>query len=106
MPQHAPHLDGSGNRIRLTAIGVEPLERASQPRHGTHAAIRQAGAQRALRVHQQSHAILDRYGMFGEPRGHIRIQSQAIEISGTHAAGTARIDDDENLQVLCFAVLA
>ncbi len=95
-----------GQRIGFAAIRLEHLERATQPRHRAHAAIRQAGAQHAIGVHQQADAVLDRHRVFGQSRGDVGVQPEPVERAGAHAAAATGVDDHQDLEVLRLAVFA
>ena len=63
-------------------------------------------AERAVRENHQADLIVVRDGVLREARGDIRVVTEAIEIAGAQRAGTARVDRENDLEMLIFGEIA
>ena len=95
-----------GDGIGLRRLHGEPLERAANAHDGGHAALRRAHRERSVGKHHEADAIVVRRDDFGEARGDVRVEAEAIEAARAHATQAARVDRDEHVQMLVFAELA
>src|SRR5688500_18467954 len=78
----------------------------SNARNRRRTSIRRAHGERAIRKDYEPDAIVIWSNNLGEPLGHVRIETETIELSGTHPAQAACVQCNEHVEVLILGELA
>ncbi len=99
-PQHCVQ------RVRFRGSRLHGGQHRTNPCDRADAAARRDRPERAIREDDQADLIVVRDSVLREARGDIRVVTEAIEVAGAQRAGTARVDREDDLEMLVLGEIA